>query len=70
MAVSRSQYAITEQDIKRTKELVEAGVVPKGDLLDLEATAAGQEQQIVNNESLVLISRINLAQLFTNNGLR
>jgi outer membrane protein len=63
LAVSRSQYAITEQDIKRTKELVEAGVVPKGDLLDLEATAAGQEQQIVNNESLVLISRINLAQL-------
>ena len=63
LAVSRAQYAITEQDLKRTKELVDSGVVPKGDLLDLEATAAGQEQQMVNNESLVLISRINLAQL-------
>lgn len=59
----RAQYAVTEQDLKRTKELVESGVVPRGDLLEIEATAADQEQQIVNGESLVLISRINLAQL-------
>lgn len=59
----RAQYAVTEQDLKRTKELVESGVVPRGDLLEIEATAATQEQQIVNGEGLVLISRINLAQL-------
>lgn len=59
----QAQYRITEQDLKRTKELVDAGVVPKGDLLEIEATAANQEQQIVNTENLVLISRINLAQL-------
>ena len=58
-----AQYAVTEQDLKRTKELVESGVVPQGDLLEIEATAANQEQQIVNGESLVLISRVNLAQL-------
>ena len=58
-----AQYAVTEQDLKRTKELVESGVVPRGDLLEIEATAANQEQQIVNGESLVLISRVNLAQL-------
>ncbi|MFX0555444.1 TolC family protein [Maribacter sp. CXY002] len=63
LKVSQAQYAVTEQDLKRTKELVDSGVVPKGDLLDIEATAANQEQQIVNNGSLVLISRINLAQL-------
>jgi outer membrane protein len=63
LAVARAQFAVTEQDLKRTKELVDSGVVPRGDLLEIEATAAGQEQQIVNNESLVLISRINLAQL-------
>lgn len=63
LKVSKAQYAVTEQDLKRTKELVESGVVAKGDLLEIEATAANQEQQIVNNESLVLISRINLAQL-------
>lgn len=59
----RAQYAVTEQDMKRTSELVDAGVLPKGDLLEIEATAAGQEQQVVNTENLVLISRINLAQL-------
>ncbi|EAR02201.1 TolC family protein [Maribacter sp. HTCC2170] len=63
LKVSKAQYAFTEQDMKRTKELVDSGVVPKGDLLEIEATAANQEQQIVNNESLVLISTINLAQL-------
>ncbi|WP_299431494.1 TolC family protein [uncultured Maribacter sp.] len=63
LKVARAQYAITEQDLKRTKELVESGVVPKGDLLEIEATAATQEQQIVNGESLVLISRISLSQL-------
>lgn len=59
----RAQYAVTEQDLKRTKELVESGVVPRGNLLDIEATAADQEQQIINGEGLVLISRVNLAQL-------
>lgn len=63
LKVFRAQYAITEKDLERTKELVEAGVVPRGDLLEIEATAANQEQQIVNGENLVLISRIGLAQL-------
>ncbi len=49
--------------MERTTELVNSGVSPKGDLLELEATAANQEQQIVNNEDLVSISKINLAQL-------
>jgi len=63
LKVFRAQYEVTEQDLKRTKELVDSGVVPRGDLLEIEATAANQEQQIVNGESLVLISRISLAQL-------
>ena len=63
LKVAKAQYKVTEQDLLRTKELVESGVVPRGDLLEIEATAANQEQQIVNNEALVLISRINLAQL-------
>ncbi|WP_394973434.1 TolC family protein [uncultured Croceitalea sp.] len=63
LKVSEAQYAVTEQDLKRTRELVESGVSPRGDLLEIEATAATQEQQVVNGESLVLISKINLAQL-------
>ncbi|MCM4169320.1 hypothetical protein KCTC52924_00615 [Arenibacter antarcticus] len=63
LKVFRSQYAVTRQDLERTKELIAAGVVPSGDLLEIEATLANQEQQIVNGENQVLISRINLAQL-------
>jgi len=63
LKVVEAQYNITEQDLKRTSELVEAGVVPRGDLLEIEATAANQQQQMVNAENAVLISRINLAQL-------
>lgn len=61
--VFRAQYEVTEQDLKRTKELVESGVVPTGDLLEIEATAATQQQQIINGESLVTIAKVNLAQL-------
>ncbi len=61
--VFRAQLIETQQDLNRTKELVDSGVAPKGDLLEIEATAAGQEQQVINGENSVLISRINLAQL-------
>ncbi|MCX2719054.1 TolC family protein [Lentiprolixibacter aurantiacus] len=63
LKVFEAQYAVTEQDLKRTQELVESGVLPRGDLLEIEATAANQEQQIINARNQVLISRINLAQL-------
>ncbi|MEE9363931.1 MAG: TolC family protein [Cellulophaga sp.] len=63
LKVAKAQYKIYIQDQKKTKELVESGVVPKGDLLEIEATVANQEFEIVNRENAVLIARINLAQL-------
>ncbi|SIQ24424.1 TolC family protein [Maribacter ulvicola] len=65
LKVFKAQLAVTEQDLKKTKELVESGVVARGDLLELEATAAGQEQQIINSQNLILISKLNLAQLLS-----
>ncbi|MEP5433004.1 MAG: TolC family protein, partial [Flavobacteriaceae bacterium] len=65
LKVFKAQLAVTEQDLKRTKELVESGVVARGDLLEIEATAAGQEQQIINAQNLILISKLNLAQLLS-----
>lgn len=63
LVVARAQYAVTEQDLNRTKELVESGVVARGDLLTIEATAAGQQQQIVGAENNLRLSKISLAQL-------
>ncbi|MGA9238057.1 TolC family protein [Robiginitalea sp.] len=63
LKVSRALYKATEQDLERTRVQVEEGVLPQGDLLEIQATAASQEQQIVNGENQVLLSRISLAQL-------
>jgi len=63
LVVAKAQYAVTEQDLNRTKELVESGVVARGDLLEIEATAAGQQQQIINSENNLRLSKIALAQL-------
>ncbi|MCQ0110404.1 TolC family protein [Zhouia amylolytica] len=63
LVVQKAQYAVTEQDLKRTQELVESGVLPKGDLLEIEATAATQEQRIINAENALRLSKISLAQL-------
>ncbi len=63
LKVSRAQLAATQQDLDRTRAQVEEGVLPDGDLLEVQATAANQEQQIINNENAVLLSRIALAQL-------
>lgn len=63
LKVSRAQYAATQQDLKRTEAQVQEGVLPQGDLLEVQATAATQEQQIINGENQVLLSKIALAQL-------
>ncbi|MFD0863628.1 TolC family protein [Sungkyunkwania multivorans] len=63
LKVQQAQYESTKQDLQRTKELVDAGIVPEGDLFEIEATAATQEQSIVNAENTLRISKISLAQL-------
>ncbi|WP_406685007.1 TolC family protein [Seonamhaeicola sp. MEBiC1930] len=62
LKIQKAQFDVTNQDLKRSIELVEAGVIPKGDVLELKATLASQEQQIVNAENAVLLSKISLAQ--------
>ena len=63
LEILKSQNAVTQQQIERTNELVEAGALPRGDLLEIQATDANEKQNIVNAENLIQISLINLAQL-------
>ncbi|WP_340156358.1 TolC family protein, partial [uncultured Winogradskyella sp.] len=58
-----SQNAVTQEQIDRTNQLVEAGSLPRGDLLEIQATDANEKQNIVNAENAIQISLINLAQL-------
>ena len=63
LKVLQGQNLVSAEELKRTQELVDAGVLPRGDLLEIQATLATQEQQIVSAENAVLISKINLAQV-------
>lgn len=58
-----AQNAVTLEQIERTQELVDGGVLPKGDLLEIKATAASERQRIVAARNAVILSRVSLAQL-------
>lgn len=61
--VQKEQLASNEKQLTRTDELVKAGSVPRGDLLDVKATVAGDKQRVINAENAFLISKLSLAQL-------
>lgn len=63
LEVLKSQNQVTQEQIERTQELVDAGSLPRGDLLEIQATDASEKQNIVNAENAVQISLISLAQL-------
>jgi len=63
LEVAKAQNEVTLQQIERTNNLVDAGTLPRGDLLEIQATDAGEKQRIAETENIVTISLINLAQL-------
>ena len=63
LKVIEIQNAVTLEQIDRVYELVDAGVLPKGDLLEIKATDAREKQNIAVQENAVRISLISLAQL-------
>ncbi len=62
LIVIEKQHEITLEQLKRTKDLVEAGVLPEGDVFEIEATSADELTRIVQAENAVLITRVSLAQ--------
>ena len=63
LKVQQGQLVNDEKQLVRSKELVDAGMVPRGDLLDMKATVAADKQKVVAAENALLISRLSLAQL-------
>lgn len=59
----QSQNEVSKEQLKRTEDLVEGGVLPKGDLLEIKANMANEKQQIAIARNTVKIALINLAQL-------
>jgi len=52
-----------EKQLLRTEELVNSGSTARGDLLDMKATIAADNQKIVAAENSLLLSKLSLAQL-------
>ncbi|WP_140484771.1 TolC family protein [Flavobacterium sp. GSA192] len=63
LKVQNEQLAIDNKQLSRTQELVNAGNLPKGDLLDVKATIAADNQKVINAQNTLLISKLSLAQL-------
>ena len=61
--VAIPQVEISKEQLARTSQLVEAGTIPRGDLLDVEATLATDEQNLITTQNRVRLAIISLSQL-------
>lgn len=63
LKVQQEQLKLNTAQLTRTQDLVDAGMVPNGDLLDVKATVASNNQAIIVAQNNLLISKLSLAQL-------
>ena len=63
VSIETAQLELTRAEYQRTKEQVQAGVLPEGDLFEIEAILASQEQQLVISENQYTMAKLSLAQL-------
>jgi outer membrane protein len=61
--VDSAQLEVTQQQIHRTKQLVDAGSLAKGALLEIQAQLAREELQLVNDQNTVQLTYLTLFQL-------
>lgn len=60
--VDSAQLEVTKQQINRTKQLVDAGSLAKGALLEIQAQLAREELQLVNDNNSVQLAYLTLFQ--------
>jgi outer membrane protein len=63
LKVQQNQLEYDTKQLTRTEELVNSGSVARGDLLDMKATIASDNQKIVAAENALLLSKLSLVQL-------
>jgi len=63
LIVAQNQADITKQQIERTKILVEAGTLPKGDLLEIEAQGLVEEVNVIRADNNLSLSYLDLLQI-------
>ncbi len=60
--VAQVQSEISKKQIDKAKAQFEAGTIPKGDLLNVQSTAANGLQSVVNQENALNLALLQLAQ--------
>ncbi len=63
LETAQNQLIITNEQEDRTRKLVDAGSLARGDLLEIQAQKSNEELQIVNSENQLAISILNLKQM-------
>ncbi|MFT7114142.1 MAG: outer membrane protein [Candidatus Azotimanducaceae bacterium] len=63
LKVAQQQIELTAVQLERIKELVNAGSLPKGSLLDIQAQYASEERQLVSAENALELSRLSMGML-------
>jgi outer membrane protein len=63
VSATENQLSITLQQIDKTKKMVDAGSVARGNLLQIESQAAQEELQLINMKNQLDISVLNLTQI-------
>lgn len=63
LANAQNQLSITQEQLDRTKKLVEAGSLAQGNLFEIEAQLASEELQTVNAENQLTMAYLTLQQL-------
>jgi len=61
--VAESQLRVTQEQVERTRKMVEAGASAQGDLLNIQAQASAEELTMVEAMNRLKISYISLQQL-------
>jgi len=61
--ISVQQVEITQQQVERTRKMVDAGALPKGDLFEIQAQFSSEELNEVNAKNQLDLSYLDLAQL-------
>jgi outer membrane protein len=61
--VAKVQFEISTNQIENAKARVEAGVAPKGELLNAQSAAAADEQSVISFENTLNLALLDLAQL-------
>ncbi len=63
LEVAQRQLEVTQEQIGRTRTLVEAGSLPRGNLLEVEAQAATEATTVVSRRNALDLAYLSLAQL-------